>query len=96
MEIAAGPAERRRGADMDCPTCRDLKRAYETGLSEYIEALSSAMYRISTRLAAYKNVEMERARSALEEHCLVCVSAGKVIQLLPERDASMSRKPLAA
>ena len=70
---------------MDCPICRDLERAFEAGLSEYIEARSSACYRVSKRLAAKKNVDMERARYELEEHRLVCVSAVRVLALLPER-----------
>jgi len=68
---------------MDCPICRDLERAYQAGLSEYIEARSSACYQISKRQAAFKNVEMERAKSDLEEHLLVCVSAIRVIALSP-------------
>ncbi len=81
---------------MDCPICRDLKRAYETGLSEYIEARSSASYGISTKLAAFKSVEMERARYDLEEHRFVCASAIRVVALLPERDVSASLRQLAA
>jgi hypothetical protein len=56
---------------MDCPSCRDLKRAYEAGLSEYIEARSSVCFRLCTKLAARKNVEMERAKYELEEHRFV-------------------------
>jgi hypothetical protein len=52
---------------MDCPI-----------RSEYIAARSAAYYRVSTKLAAYKNVEMERAKSDFEEHQLVCFSAAKV------------------
>ena len=81
---------------MGCPICGDLKRAYETGLGEYIEARSSASYGVSKRLAAFKNVEMERAKSDLEEHRLVCVSAIRVLALLPERDASTSLREPAA
>ena len=81
---------------MDCPICRDLKRAYEAGLSEYIEACSSACYQVSKRLAAKKNVDMERAKSELKEHRLVCASAVMVFAVLPERDASTSLKQLAA
>jgi hypothetical protein len=55
--------------------CRDLERAFEHRRSQYIEACSAAYYRVSTELAAYKNVEMERAKSDLEEHQLVCVSS---------------------
>ena len=59
---------------MDCLVCKDLERAFESRRSTYIEACASTYYRVSTELAAYKNVDMERARSDLEEHQLVCVS----------------------
>ena len=81
---------------MDCPVCRDLTRAYEAGLSEYIEARSSVMHGFSTKPAAFKNVEMERAKSELEEHRLLCVSVGRVNAFLPEWDVSMSLRHLAA
>jgi hypothetical protein len=48
---------------MDCLTCRDLERAFESSHRAYIEARSAAYYRVS----------MERAKSDLEEHQL-CVS----------------------
>jgi hypothetical protein len=81
---------------MNCLICRDLARAFEAGLSEYIEARSSACYQVSKRLAARKNVDMERARYELEEHRLICVSAVRVLALLPERDVSTSLRQLAA
>jgi hypothetical protein len=81
---------------MDCPICRDLMRAYEAGLSQYSEARSSAMYRVSTKPAAFKYIEMERAKSALEEHQLVCDFAVRVIAFLPEREMSVSLSQLAA
>jgi hypothetical protein len=68
---------------MDCLLCKDLERAFEARRSKYIEACSAAYYRVSTELAAYDNVEMERAKSDLEEHQLVCVSAAKVRQSGP-------------
>ena len=49
---------------MDCLICRDLKRTYEFRRSKYFKARSAAYYQVSTKLAAYKNVEMERGRSA--------------------------------
>ncbi len=61
-----------------------------------MEARSSACYQVSKRLAAFKNVEMERAKSDLEEHQLVCVSAIRVLALLPERDVSTGLRQLAA
>jgi hypothetical protein len=81
---------------MDCRICRDLKRAYEAALSEYVEARSSAIYGVSTKLASFKNVEMARAKSELEEHWLVCVSLVRVIAPLPQRDESTSLRQLAA
>ena len=58
---------------MDCLVCKDLERAFESRLSKYLEARSAEYYRVSTELAAQKNVDMERAKSDLEEHQLVCV-----------------------
>lgn len=81
---------------MDCPICRDLERAYVARLSQYIDARSSAIYGFSTRFAAYKNVEMERAKSDLEEHRLVCVSADRLIAFFPQREMSVSLNQLAA
>lgn len=63
---------------MDCLKCTDLQQAFESKLGKYIEARSAAYYRVSTALAAHKNVDMERAWSDLEEHQLVCGSAAKV------------------
>jgi hypothetical protein len=59
---------------MDCLICEDLQRAFESRHNAYIDARSAAYYRVSTELAAHKNVEMERAKTNLEEHQLVCVS----------------------
>jgi hypothetical protein len=81
---------------MNCSICRNLEQAFEAGLSEYVEARSSASYQLSKRLAAKKNVDMERARYELEEHRLLCVSAVRVRVLLPEWDVSSSLRPLAA
>jgi len=87
ISASIGPAERQTGILMDCPICRDLKRAYEAGLSEYIEARSSACFQVSKRLAAQKNVEMERDRYELEEHQLLYVSA---LRLTPAMKAGIT------
>ena len=63
---------------MVCFICRDLEQAFKARLSEYIAARSSAYFRVSRKLAALKNVDMERAKNDLEEHQLVCVSAAAV------------------
>jgi hypothetical protein len=64
---------------MNCLNCRELERAFESALSEYIEARSSAWLGLSSGVAARKNVDMERTRYDLEEHRLVCVSASRTI-----------------
>ena len=65
---------------MECLICRDLERAFASSRSKYIEARSAAYFRVSTELAAYKNVDMERAKSALEDHLAVCVSSTEARQ----------------
>jgi hypothetical protein len=65
---------------MECLTCKDLERAFASSRSMYIAARSAAFYRVSTELAAYKNVDMERAKSALEDHLAVCASATEARQ----------------
>ncbi len=62
---------------MACLICRDLERTLDFRLSKYFEARSAAYYQVSTELAAQKKVDMERAKSDLEEHLLVCVSAAR-------------------
>ena len=63
---------------MNCLECKKLEEAFESSLSKYIEARSAAYYRVSTELAAKKNVDMERARNDLEEHQLICASAAEL------------------
>jgi hypothetical protein len=58
---------------MDCLICKDLERDFESRQSDYIEARCAAYYQVSTELAAHKNVDMERAKSNLKEHQLVCL-----------------------
>jgi len=57
---------------MDCAMCRELKRVFEIKLAQYVEARASAYYRVSTQLAARRNVDMERAKNDWEEHQMVC------------------------
>jgi hypothetical protein len=81
---------------MGCLICRDLERAFKARHSEYLGARSAVSYRVSTKLAAYKNVDMERAKNELEEHQLVCASAVKVSALLLLRNQSTSLRQVAA
>jgi hypothetical protein len=81
---------------MKCLVCANLEQTYLTRLSEYIEARSSAGYRVSTRLAAQINVEMERARYELEEHQAVCFTAVRPPALLPAREVPVELISVAA
>ena len=63
---------------MDCLKCTDLEQAFESRLSKYSEARSAAFYQVSTKLAAQKKVDMERAKNDLEEHQLMCPLAPRV------------------
>jgi hypothetical protein len=67
---------------MACLICRDLERTFDFRRSKYFEARSAAYYRVSTELAAQKNVDMERAKSDLEDHQSACVSAASARQPL--------------
>lgn len=60
---------------MGCPVCKRLERTFEGWNSECIRARSSLYCSVSTRFAAYDNVEMERARSELQMHRSLCVFA---------------------
>jgi hypothetical protein len=79
---------------MNCLICRNLERGYETALSEYIEACSSASFYVCSDVAARKNVDMERTKYELEEHSLVCISASTTVAPLPERGISTNLKQL--
>jgi hypothetical protein len=81
---------------MKCLVCANLERAYLAWLQEYEEARSSAGFRISTRLAAQINVEMERARYELEEHHAVCIAAVLPPTILPSREAPTNLISIAA
>jgi hypothetical protein len=65
---------------MTCLVCKDLERTLDYRRSKYFEARCAAYCQVSTELAAQKNVDMERAKSNLEEHQLVCTSAATARQ----------------
>ena len=64
---------------MTCPICLSLERAYEVAFSNYIEARSSASFSMCPKVAAHKNVEMERTKYELKEHRLLCVLANRKV-----------------
>jgi len=81
---------------MPCLICGDLERAFEACQSEYVQALSSACYRVCRKPAAHMNVDMERAKSELKEHQSVCVFAVRMSALLPLRKVPISMRQVAA
>ena len=60
---------------MDCLECKDLGRHFDEMQARYEAARTSAYYRVCTELAAKREVDMERAKSALAEHREVCAMA---------------------
>ncbi len=81
---------------MDCSICRELEGAYETGFREYEQACASIYFQISTKIAAHKRVDIERARYELEMHRLVCESAIKPPALSLDRRRLANSKEMAA
>ena len=59
---------------MNCLQCADLSRSFESAQLKYVAARSADFYRISTEIAAKKQVDMERARVDLQEHQATCSS----------------------
>jgi len=59
-------------AFMNCLQCADLCRALESAQIKYVAARSAEFYRVSTEIAAKKQVDMERARIDLQEHQATC------------------------
>ena len=57
---------------MNCLQCKGLIQVFELELAGYVKARVAPFYRISTEVAARKQVDMERARYDLEEHQLIC------------------------
>lgn len=57
---------------MNCLHCNDLTRVFEVRSTAYVKARAAPFYRVCTELAAKKLVDMERARTDLAEHRLVC------------------------
>jgi hypothetical protein len=60
---------------MNCTACNDLYRTLQRTHSSYVEACNAAFFKVSTEIAAMKQIAMERAKSDLYEHQLDCASA---------------------
>ena len=57
---------------MTCSECRDLYRVYERRNTRYLEARSSAFFRVSPKIAARKHLILQRAIGDLQEHQAEC------------------------
>jgi len=80
---------------MRCLICRSLELAFETHRTRYSEARADASSMISSRLAAYWNVEMERARNDLDDHRAVCVFfASSILPLVASPRQPAAQKPI--
>ena len=58
---------------MACLICKDLLRVLALANTDYGIARSSSFYLVSTEIAARTQVDMERAKSALNEHLSSCL-----------------------
>jgi hypothetical protein len=63
---------------MNCLECAALDRTLKAALAMYTAARSSAFFRVSTEFAAMNQVDMERAKTSIQEHELVCPFAAHV------------------
>jgi len=59
---------------LNCLQCTDLSRTFKSAHVKYVAARSADFYRISTEIAAKKQVDMERARIDLQDHQVRCPS----------------------
>jgi hypothetical protein len=81
---------------MDCSICKDLEKEVETREREFAEARCSASYGVCIRPAAYRNVNMEFARSALQDHQSVCATVVRKPTLRASGLAFQDRRSAAA
>lgn len=78
---------------MRCPLCRNLQLAFEARQREFIESNFLAYYLVSKKFAAYKLVEMERARIEMQDHWSVCTySVAEPERSIRIPEAGLSRK----
>ena len=58
---------------MKCLNCTELLRRLDSAEGKYAGARAAPFYNVSTECAAKEQVDMERAKSDLYEHQLVCL-----------------------
>jgi Protein of unknown function (DUF2934) len=81
---------------MDCATCENLERAFESRRNKYIEAVSAPYYLVSSALAASRNVDMERAKDSLEDHRSICVGDAAKTASSPAKETRGRNRESAA
>jgi hypothetical protein len=87
---------------MDCLECRNLDRTFQRKLAMYLAARSAPFCQVSTKIAARKRVDMERAKNDMEEHLLACPFAVKASGpekaevISPSRDSNSRLRPQTA
>ncbi len=98
LSVAGSEAER-SDALMMCAECRNLHRVVVLAQGRHADALAAAFYRVSTRIAAIREVDMERAADDLYEHQLTCplaleqptASASTSIPIISKIKSSVTR-----
>jgi hypothetical protein len=85
-----------RGIHMECLICRDLEQKLEEKRVEFAAARGSASYGVTIKSAAYINVDMEQARSELQDHRSVCIHVSRKPPAMNPRAIQISRRPVAA
>lgn len=67
---------------MKCMTCKELRRVFHSEQGRYKAARAAAYYLVCTELAARIQVDMERAKTALREHCSSCAASESASQAI--------------
>ena len=78
IELALAADKRTPNAKEDVEFRLSFRPPPPKALAAFFRIRSAAYYLVSMKLAARQNVDMERAKSDLEEHPLVCVSGAKL------------------
>ena len=66
--------------NMGCLVCENLKQVLDSKRSKYINAVCAPYYLVSMDVAAWRNVDIELAKSNLEDHRLLCAAAPTDLQ----------------
>ena len=81
---------------MPCTICKELARALNLEHTRYRAARDASYYLVTTELAAKIQVDMERAKSAWNEHRLACSNAECELSSLNPVPSSLLATPLGS